>query len=538
MPTDVELATRAIMRLAEEARHDLSKFYAFVMRNELTREPLTPAPHQTVMFSFVENHDRCVFRQPIGTGKTFGMAAVTLYLMGADITQRGAVISKARHQASKVLGMVKDYITEPSLNARLALVYPWLKPSPRQGDPWTQSQITIERPPGIRDASLVAVGVDGAIAGSRISWLVTDDVIDDENTNSPQARDLVQSRFDGRLMARLDPLGSKAVVTNTPWHREDLTYHLEENAGWPTLTMDIYGNIRVTNAEGSWLAEAERTMLRWSKTRPGWYRLKAHDPDPDEEIPLWPARYPLWRIQEIRHGKHGQGGMLPHEFARLFLCQPFDEGAARCQRDWIERCKKRGVGTTFVSRYDGNEPTFTGIDLGIGQKIKHDKTVLFTFAMERDGSRRILDIESGRWDGFTIVKKLISKHDNYNSSVAVETVSAQDWLRQWALKTRKDLIVRAHITGADKRSLDFGVESIFNELQNEAWIIPCDDDGKCHPEVQMWIDGMLYYQPPPAHTADHLMACWIARERSRKSGHKDPPPKTQRRLEMSNTAGF
>jgi hypothetical protein len=34
------------------------------------------------------------------------------------------------------------------------------------------------------------------------------------------------------------------------------------------------------------------------------------------------------------------------------------------------------------------------------------------------------------------------------------------------------------------------------------------------PQIQEWIDEMLYYQPS-AHTGDRLMACWMAREAAR-----------------------
>ncbi len=542
-PSDTELVTRALLRKAEEARANIAKLYTMVMRHEITKQPLIPAPHHLLMFGFIMHHHWCVVRMPIGTGKTFGVATVTLFLLGGDVTQRGAVVSRARSQSQKVLGMVKDYIEEPSLNAPLVLVYPWLQRSPRAQDQWTQTAITVDREPGIRDTSLVAVGLDGKIGGSRLSWLVSDDIIDDENTNTPPKRELVQSLFDVRLVSRLDPTGSRAVVTNTPWHREDLTYHLELEAGWPTLTMDIYGFIRVSNADAAWMDAALIEHLRPSRTRVGgpydWYRLKAYDPDPEEETPLWPERYSAERIRELRYGKDGKGGMLPHEFARLFLCDPFDETASRCKREWVERCKQRGIGMSFEEKYDGRNPTYTGLDLGVGSKSKHDKTAFFTFEVQDDNSRRVLDIESGRMSGPRILDKIADKTKRFKSALAVENNAAQDYIRQFALEKQKDLKVHAHTTTqANKLNLDFGVESVFTELRNGAWIIPCERNGKCHPEVQQWIDDMIYYQPPPAHTGDHLMACWVGREAARRSCFNDPPPRVGRRREMADTGAF
>ena len=520
--SDATLAARALMRKGAQARQSIEDFYRLVIRHEITKEPLEPAPHQKVMFSFVEHHPKSVHRIPIGCGKTFGMAAVSLWLTGNDVTQRGAILSKTQQQAAKPVSMVADYITEPILNRPLILAFPWLRKSPRSNDPWTMNKLTVERPPGIRDPTLIAVGLDGAIGGARLSWLVADDTIDIDNSSTPDSREKARVNLEGRILSRLDPKGSRAVFTNTPWDREDLTYHLQENAHWPTLQMDIYGNIKVWNADAAWLHMAEQKYLRPARDQPvkgeTVYRLREHDPDPDEKVPLWPDRMTLDEIEQERRTK------MPHEFARLYLCEPFDAAAARCQREWVEKCKKRGIGLPLVHSYKGNNPVFTGLDLGIGNLGQHDLTVFFTFELEEDGSRRLLNIESGRFSGPRIVEMIGDMHRRYGSVVIVESNAAQDYIRQFAQRDHKDLIIKAHTTTrANKLSEDFGVESIFTELQNAAWIIPCDRSGKCEPEVQRWIDDMLYYMPHK-HTGDHLMACWIARERARRHGHNDPKP--------------
>ena len=60
-----------------------------------------------------------------------------------------------------------------------------------------------------------------------------------------------------------------------------------------------------------------------------------------------------------------------------------------------------------------------------------------------------------------------------------------------------------------------GVEGIAAEMANSRWIIPCDTEGKPSPEIEAWIQEMLYYDPR-GHTGDRLMASWFAREGSRR----------------------
>jgi hypothetical protein len=101
------------------------------------------------------------------------------------------------------------------------------------------------------------------------------------------------------------------------------------------------------------------------------------------------------------------------------------------------------------------------------------------------------------------------------------------------------LRVRAHKTGMNKHNLDFGVESIFTDLQAGKWVIPCDEKLNSTPEIERWCNDCLYHQPPPAHTSDRLMASWIARECSRRGGGgRDPKPRAGSRLQSWSGGGF
>jgi hypothetical protein len=511
---DMKLAVRALSRKAHDARRDPAEFFEMVIRHETSKQSLRVAAHQRVLFSFAQTHLHSVVRLPIDHGKTFSMAALGLWLTGNDVTQRGAIISHSVEQSKKILRMFKDYLEDEALGFALRVVFPHLRRSTRVGDPWTQDQVSVERPAAIRDATVRAIGIGAKISGSRLSWVLTDDLVDDTNALSPGERNELEENFTRRILSRMDSGTSRVVVTNTPWDREDLTFYLEREMGFATLTMDIDGYIRWTNADGNWVRHALDNYLRPSVTRCSgkhdWYRLRAHDPDPDEVVPLWPERRSRESIEVLRRT------WLPHEFARLCMCEPFADDQMRCQREWIERCKARGAGTTLVSRYDGERPVFTGVDMAIGKKKKNDLTVLFTIAIEEDQSRRVLNIESGRWTGPEIVDRILATADAYGSTIAVESNAAQDFIRQFAIEKRKDLRIIAHSTqGANKSNQEFGVEGVFAELQNGGWIIPCSEDGRCDPEVQSWIDECLYYQPQ-AHSGDRLMSGWIACEASRR----------------------
>lgn len=506
---DYELALAGLVNQADISKRDVRAFFDFVMRQEHTGAEVACAPHQRVLFSFVEAHPMCVVRMPVGTSKTTSMAALTLHFLGRDLTSRGALVSATQGQAMKPLSMVRDYIES---SQPLRMVFPKLRRSPRKTDSWTITEITVDRPPGIRDPSLVAVGIDGAIAGARLSWVVVDDILDRENTSTPAGLDKVHEWFGSSVLSRVDPEGGRIVVCNTPWSPHDLTYRLEE-AGWPTLTMDVLGNITIGNAP-EWDTDEIAPSARPGEV----YRLAAHR-EPlspkgevvDESVPLWPARYSWDRIEKLKLDN------LPIHFNQLYLCVCRDDKSARCKVEWIDGCKANGRGLSLVHEASGLNPTFTGLDLAVGRGAEHDSTAFFTFEQLPDGKRRVLDVEFGQWDGPTIVQKTLDKHARYKSVVRVENNAAQQYILQFARMMNVALPIRGHATGRNKVHPEFGVESLFIELRNGAWVLPSDASGRTHASLGQFINECLYYQPG-AHTGDVLMAAWLAREQAREFG--------------------
>ena len=506
-------AAEMLLLLGHEARLDPKALLTLAMREERTRAALTLLPHQQVWFDFVTAHRKCVVIQPIGTSKTFNATIETLWLLGSDATARGAAVSASQGQAMKIVRAVADYIEQPELADVVNIAFPRLRRTQRKQDPWRQDAITVDRPPGIRDPSLVAVGYDGALAGARLSWIIVDDIYDVDNTGTPEALAKVLDNFDSIILRRLDPDG-RCIVTNTPWAINDLTQLLqrpiaEGGRGWPTLIMSIYGDITLVNVDPGWDSPA----LRPSKKKKGDVcRLVAHDPDPEEVVPLWPEKFPLDKIEEIRLG------MLPHRFKQQYECEVRDDQRARCKREWLERCLANGRGLSLVREYRGGSATVTGVDLAFSEKAGADRTAFVTIELLPDGRRLLLDVEVGQWDTPTVLKKIIDKQRAYNSMVMVENNGAQNAVLQFARLVNASLPIKAHTTGKNKANPTYGVESLFVELMNGAWIFPCDAAMRPSRAVKDLMESLLTYEPPPAHTPDEVMAMWFAREMARKLG--------------------
>ena len=542
---DLQAATRWQLGRAEQAREDPVKFYDFVMREERTGRSLRIAPHQKVLIEFIQAHKRCVVRAPVGFGKSYITAALTLYKLGHNPSERGANISSTVTAAQKPVGMVRRYIEE---SAELRLVFPHLRRSGRRGEPWTQTKITVARDVIMRDPSLVAVGDNGKIPGSRLSWVIPDDLLNMDNTLDEAQRLRVRNWLGTSVLDRFDPDGGHCPFINTPWFPDDLTFQLEKSPdkgglGWASITMDAHGDIVIRNTE--WDSDDIRPAMTDDPERVR-HRLVAHDDpayarmsgvqiprnlvswiDEHDAVPLWPEVFG-WDVLNAKTNPDKAGGMAmtPIEYARAYRCRVRDNATAAVKIEWIELCKAnaRKAGVRLVEQWDGAFPAFTGVDPAFGQGARHDKTAIFTFAVLPGGVKRILDVQIGRWAGGEVVTRILKTAERFNSIVCVEGNAAQGLIRQWAQERNVSAPVRTMNTGRNKMDPRFGVQSLFIEIENGAWLIPNDDRGHCSPMVQELVSSLLEYDAD-RHTADVIMAMWIAREYARRIGalRGDPP---------------
>jgi hypothetical protein len=464
------------------ARIDINEFVKLVLRDESSGKPVKLAHHHKFWHMFLDAHPRCVLWSHVESGKTQQLCvARVLWLLGRDPNMRFAIVSNTHGQATKLIRNIARYITQ---NSMLRQIFPKLKKS----EPWTYDQITVVRDTYSKDASIQAAGVHGNILGSRLECVILDDILDYENTKTPGQRQELWDWYHATLAGRLVANG-RVYAVGTAWHPDDLQHRFARTPGWAAKRFPVIGD--------------------------------------DGEL-SWESQWPRERI-ELKRAELG-----PLEFARQMMCVSRDDEEARFKREWIDACMKRGEGMKLIYSLDeaqGLEPAlesmvrlgaarvYTGVDLGVQKKKSSDYSTLFTVAVMEDASRRILNVEAGKWSGPEIIDKIVDNHRRYNSICVVENNAAQDFILQFAReKTAVPLI--PFTTGRNKAHPEFGIESLAAELANGKWIIP-NDFGELHPALDAWVTELLYYDPN-GHTGDRLMASWFAREGARSSGASSP----------------
>lgn len=526
---------------AEEAREDPAKFLEFVARDEYAA-PIVCIPLQRLIFEFLEwsaaTSRAAVLMVPVDHGKTFTIAYYALWKLGKNNLLKGGFVSAAQDQAAKPLKVIRQMIEE---SPELRFVFPNLVKSNRAGDQWTQTELTVARPPGMKDASMVARGVGSSvIKGSRWGFCGVDDLSTDENTNTPEAREKVYRALSTTMITRMDPAFGQVVVSCVALHQDDTTHRLmvskgEGGPGWPGMIMRSDGTIMLRNCP-SFDSDLIRPDDELDVSNPlATYRLVANDNRPDGETTLWPERWPKAALEARREIMH------PVEYERNYNNVCRDDSTALCKQEYIDRALALGrtmklhklvtsVGTSF--KY----PVFGGVDLAFSQQAAADETAIFIIGIwpneKGKGQIRVpLWCESGKWGADELAKKLLDLDGRFNHlPYGFENNGAQEGVRRLIVSEEKTLVLKEHRTDATKNSIQLGVPSIFGEMANGAWAIP-NEDGKVAPAVKKWIDQCLHYIPS-AHTGDLLMASYFARDLAKRFGAITRPlvgPKAGRR---------
>lgn len=506
----------------QAARESAATFCELVLRDEFTGRPIALAPYHEEWHDLCSTSDRTIIWSHLESGKTNQISVGRLiWEIGRNPNIRGAVVSNTQRQAEKIVAYVGKYIqSSPEVKA----VFPDLKP----GQPWTQAQLTVERPVRSKDPTIQALGLHGNIVGARLDFVLIDDILDFENTQNARHREDTWAWYHAALSGRLTKAAWVRILGNA-WHHDDMMFRLSRSPGWT--------------------ARAYPILL------------------PDGTS-AWPDRWSPERIEAKRQD------LTPFEFARQMMCQPRTLSDTKFQEDWIRTCIRNGAGLKPVRSLDEllNDPQwvhvltgisvedieardthrraqllrdpawreehadmsheelrqaadaavrlqagderprfrlYTGVDLAVGRESGHE-SVLFTVAQCADGKRRPVEIVAGRWPGPEIIERIVDVHDRYGSVVICEDNAAQTYIIQFARERDSSVPIIPFTTGAAKLHPEMGVESIAAEFAAGKWGIP-NINGKLAPEFDKWVRDLMFYDPHE-HTPDRIMASWFVRD--------------------------
>lgn len=198
----------------------ITEFYNFLDEWNQVLGLQTPKHHKTIMDFLVsvlskEPHKGLLmaFRHS-GKSTVVGIfAACVLYLRPET---RILILSAESGLASRMVSHIKNILENHPLCTELI---------PSNKKEWAQGRITINRPIGIREPSVICQGIHGNITGMRADLIICDDVEVPNTCNTAQKREALRERL-RELDFILSPTGTMIYI-GTP-HTMDTIYRTKE----------------------------------------------------------------------------------------------------------------------------------------------------------------------------------------------------------------------------------------------------------------------------------------------------------------------
>ncbi|MBR6751916.1 MAG: phage terminase large subunit [Alphaproteobacteria bacterium] len=151
------------------------------------------------------------------SGKSTLVGIFAAYVLFIEPKTRILVLSAHSVLAGRMVTHIKNIIEN----------HPWCQNMvPKNKKEWASDKITINRPMGIREPSVVCQGIHGNITGMRADLIICDDIEVPNTANTPQKREGLRERL-RELDFILSPNGTMIYI-GTP-HTMDTIYRTNDD---------------------------------------------------------------------------------------------------------------------------------------------------------------------------------------------------------------------------------------------------------------------------------------------------------------------
>jgi len=435
----------------------------------------TPAFHNEV-YDTVRNpeNDRVLIAAPRGTAKST-VCSLILPLWYTAFKREDedlfiVIISESQTQSINFLSRIKYHLDHSDVFRDM-----FGDMGSSTAMRWTNNDVILAN-----GARIIAVGtgqrVRGFIEGdTRPNLIIVDDFESELNANTPEAR-----------------------VKNRKWMTEAVIPSLSDEG-----RLVMVGTVI-----------SEDCFLNWGKSSSRWTTLWYSIIDDDGES-IWPERFPLKRIEEIKEEFTSVGNLNGFYQEYMNIAQAPDTAPFKPHYMRTHDYEyKRVDGYNYLSRQRGDEEElkpvdiYMGIDPASSLSLRADYFVIAVIAVDYDNVKYVVDIIRGRFDPAEQPDKIISAFKKYHPQrTKIETVAYQEALRS---AVRKQMIDQnLYIPG-----LESGVKPRGNKSERLLSLVPMLAKNEFYfrpSDVQAQQEFLSY---PKGRHDDIMDAIWTALDKA------------------------
>jgi predicted phage terminase large subunit-like protein len=354
-----------------------------------------------------------VFR---GAGKsTVCTVAKGVHLLLKNPNLRILIASKVVTQSQTFLKEIKGHFeSNPKLEE---LFGPYF--DPRKVTKWDANEIEVlPRTAIAKEGSITCVGVDGMVVGRHYDVILSDDLVDEDNSRTQHQRDKVKQWYYQTLDPTLEP-PSADCPHRGEHHRLGTRYHYA----------DLYGHLLANELKG-------HTQI-----------IKALD---EHGRSPWPAKYPPKWFAD----KRKKSGIII--FNAQYQCDTEAMKGEIFQYDDCQRVEESEIPTELR--------VFMGIDLAISEKEAADKFAIVVLGVDADKQYYCLDYfeDQLRFNAQTAkIKAMYKKWQPIRACIEVNAYQAAQY--QTLKDGDKDIRLKPVVTDKDKISRAWKLSPLFED---------------------------------------------------------------------------
>ncbi len=342
---------------------------------------------------------------------SFG-AGYPLWRLCMDQSNTIMLVSGTATVAELQLRVVKE-----NLEANQLIIDGFGQLVPEEPVKWTNSEIIINRPPGIAHPSVVALGAGSGILSRRAKYIIADDIVRDEEAVIPEARQRLKSWITGVLVGVLEAEDQLGFI-GTKKHHADYYTDLEIS---PQYFYRRYDAIQKEIPPSE-----ENPQGRWET--------------------LWPEKWPESALR-VRYDIQGS-----FQFNQNYRNISMGEDDSPFPMTWLRKCQDLNLRMLYKYPYDDFVKKVISVDLALGDKEGTGSYfVAMVTVLRQDGDFMVLHIHRERLDFPAQVKKLNELITDFSpNAIVVESNAYQGAMTSTIAAAHPELEVVAHQTGRNK----------------------------------------------------------------------------------------
>ena len=339
---------------------------------------------------------------PRGHGKSKEISSgFPTWLLCCNPNMKVLILHGSAGLAEGIMGEIQQQFES---NKLLRAMFPdvcWAKP--RSDSPlWTKNEIVVKRKVIDHTPSIAASSMSSAKTGRHFDLIIGDDLVNAENTTTPEQIDKVKT-FVKTLPPLLMGPKSRILLVGTRWHYED-----------------CYG----------WLMESEEMQDQ--------ARSLVLTPFNEDGSPAWPSKHTKESLEQERKA------MGPYLFSANYLNNPSPDGTMLFLEERVNRFVPdfdEQMRVKIPAREDGPRPVyyFTAVDPNAGQENQHDLGVVMTVGRDDEGNFWVVDISAGHPTVEEMIRWIRNHVGRWKpAALLVETVAYQKQMAHWLRKDAMD----------------------------------------------------------------------------------------------------